>query len=124
MTISADELARRLEEGSLQLLDVRTRAEFAGEAGYPCDPRQGHIPGAVHLEWEELFAGEGRPHDAAAIRRLLAERGLDPDRPVATYCHSGARSERAAAALRSAGVEAANYEGSWHEWSRREPRDS
>lgn len=40
-------------------------------------------------------------------------------RPVVAYCHSGQRSELAAALLRQAGVDAVNYAGSWHEWSRR-----
>ena len=118
--MTGDELARRLAEGSVAVLDVRSEAEFKGEAGYPCDPRQGHIPGAVHLEWTDLFAGEGRPHDAETIRGMLAARGVDPDDEIVTYCHSGQRSQLAAVALHSAGVErVANYEGSWHEWSRR-----
>ena len=119
--MTGDELARRLAEEDVALIDVRTPAEFSGEAGYPCDPRQGHIPGAVHLEWEELFAGEGRPHDAETIGRLLAARGIDMTQPIVTYCHSGQRSELAATALRSAGLDAENYAGSWHEWSRRDP---
>lgn len=118
--MTGDELARRLEEGSSSLLDVRTREEFEGETGYPCDPRQGHIPGAVHLDWEELFAGEGRPLEVEPMTALLRERGVDPDRPIVTYCHSGQRSGLAATALRAAGLDAVNYEGSWHEWSRRE----
>ena len=52
------------------------------------------------------------------MKRYLAERGIE-GRRVVTYCHSGQRSELAAALLRSAGVDAVNYEGSWHEWSRR-----
>ena len=43
----ADDLTRRLDEGSVVVIDVRTREEYEGNAGYPCDPRQGHIPGAV-----------------------------------------------------------------------------
>ena len=117
--MTGDELARRLEEGSITVLDVRSRAEFTGEAGYPCDPRQGHIPGAVHVEWSDLYAGEGRPHDAETIRRLLAERGAEPESEIVAYCHSGQRSAFAVAALRSAGLAAENYDGSWHEWSRR-----
>ena len=102
------------------MLDVRSREEFTGEAGYPCDPRQGHIPGAVHVEWSELYIGPGRPADRDTIRRVLEERGADADRDLVTYCHSGQRSEIAAAALRSAGFDNVfNYEGSWHEWSRR-----
>ena len=117
--MTGDELARRLAEGSVAVLDVRSREEFAGEGGYPCDPRQGHIEGAAHVEWSDLYAGEGEPREAEAIRRLLRERGVDPDVPVVAYCHSGQRSAFAVAALRSAGITAENYEGSWHEWSRR-----
>ena len=119
--VTADELARRLEEGSVAILDVRTREEYEGSGGYPCDPRQGHIPGAVHLGWEDLFAGEGRPHDRATVLALLEGRGVDPELELVTYCHSGQRSSFAAAALRAAGLEVENYEGSWHEWSRRDP---
>ncbi len=118
--MTGEELAGRIEQGAVTVLDVRSREEFSGEAGYPCDPRQGHIPGAAHLEWSDLYAGEGRPHAAGTIHRLLAERGIDAERPVVAYCHSGQRSAFAVVALRSAGFDAENYEGSWHEWSRRD----
>ena len=50
---------------------------------------------------------------------LLRERGIDPAAELVMYCHSGQRSELAAARLRAAGLDAENYPGSWHEWSRR-----
>lgn len=106
--MTGDELARLLEEDAVTLLDVRSPAEFSGEAGYPCDPRQGHIEGAVNLPLDEL------QYDVPA-----ALEGIDTSRPIVAYCHSGQRSELAAALLRSAGYDAVNYEGSWHEWSRR-----
>jgi thiosulfate/3-mercaptopyruvate sulfurtransferase len=111
--VTGDEVARRLEEGTIVLLDVRTRPEFLGANGYPCDPRQGHIPGALHVELDELMAS---PDPAG----LLRERDVDPAAELVTYCHSGHRSEIAAARLRAAGLDAENYAGSWHEWSRRE----
>lgn len=114
--MTGDELAGLLERGEVALLDVRTRAEYEGESGYPCDPRQGHISGAVHLNVDELHAAAG---DAAALRGLLSERGVNPGGRVVAYCHSGQRSEIAAALLRAAGVDAVNFSGSWHEWSRR-----
>ena len=49
-TIDIDELAERLGEPGLTVLDVRTEAEYTGAAGYPCDPRQGRIPDARHLD--------------------------------------------------------------------------
>jgi thiosulfate/3-mercaptopyruvate sulfurtransferase len=109
--MTADELARRLQEGAVSVVDVRSREEFAGHAGYPCDPRQGHIPGAIHVEWTELVRGD--------VRQLLAERGVDLGKEIVAYCHSGQRSAIAVAALRAAGLQASNYEGSWHDWSRR-----
>lgn len=117
--MTGDELASRLERGEVDLIDVRSQAEYEGLGGYPCDPVQGHIPGAVHLDLNELHAVAG---DAAAIRGLLEERGVGAEgRQLVAYCHSGQRSELAAALLRAAGVDAVNYAGSWHEWSRRGP---
>ena len=110
-----DELARRAGDAQLTLLDVRTEPEFAGAGGYPCDPRQGHIPGAVRLELQELFDGPGRPAPPERVRELV---GLPQGAEVVAYCHSGSRSALAALALRAAGYRARNYPGSWHEWSR------
>ncbi len=112
--MTGDELAARLASGDLQVLDVRSPAEYDGSAGYPCDPVQGHIPGAVNVDVEEL-AGAG----GGGVRALLEERGLDPDAGIVCYCHSGGRSAFAASLLAAAGIAAENYEGSWHEWSRR-----
>ncbi|MGI8421730.1 MAG: sulfurtransferase, partial [Gaiellaceae bacterium] len=50
-----DEVLRRLADAELTILDVRRAEEYSGKAGSPCDPRQGHIPGARHLEVSELF---------------------------------------------------------------------
>lgn len=110
MTITLDELERRLDE--LVVLDVRTPVEYAGEAGYPCDPRQGHIPGARNLDVSELL--ERSPEE---IRSLV---GLPEGTEIVCYCHSGSRSAMAASALRAAGYDAKNYAGSWHDWSRRD----
>ena len=114
--MTGDELAELLASGEVAVLDVRSSEEFEGVSGYPCDPNQGHIPGAVHLDLNELYAAGG---DHAAARRFLDERGIPEGRRVVTYCHSGQRSELAAALLRAAGIDAVNYAGSWHEWSRR-----
>jgi thiosulfate/3-mercaptopyruvate sulfurtransferase len=108
-----EELAGRLRDPSLTILDVRTDEEFRGRGGYPCDPRQGHIPGALHVHVQELFAGPGQPRSADEVRALVG----DADEVVA-YCHSGSRSALATLALRAAGYRARNYAGSWHEWSR------
>jgi thiosulfate/3-mercaptopyruvate sulfurtransferase len=110
--VTGDELAVLLAAGEVQVLDVRSAEEYDGSSGYGCDPRQGHIPGAVNIDVSELMA-------AGDVRALLAERGLDSAGRIVCYCHSGSRSAHAVAALAAAGVAAENYEGSWHEWSQR-----
>jgi thiosulfate/3-mercaptopyruvate sulfurtransferase len=109
------ELVERLGDASLTLLDVRTPDEFSGRRGNQCDPRQGHIPGARNLEVGDLFGGPGRPAAPDRIRELV---GLPEGAEIVAYCHSGSRSALATLALRSAGYDARNYAGSWHEWSR------
>jgi len=109
------ELAGRLDDPALTILDVRTDEEFRGKHGYPCDPRQGRIPGARHLPAHALFDEIGRPLPGDHVRALVG----DPPEIVA-YCHSGSRSTVVTLALRAAGYQARNYAGSWHEWSRHE----
>ncbi len=108
--VTGDELAERLQEENLTLLDVRTLGEYDGSAGYPCDGRQGHISGARHLELQELLAAG----DPASIRALV---GQPEGAEVIVYCHSGGRSAIAVQLLGEAGYMARNYVGSWHEWS-------
>ncbi len=108
--IDLDELSRRL--GEVPVLDVRRASEYDGSEGSLCDPRQGHIPGAVNVPVEELVSLE-----EGALRARV---GLPAGAELVVYCHIGSRSQVAAELLRSAGYDARNYAGSWHEWSRSE----
>lgn len=108
--VDVTELAARLGEPGLLVLDVRGRVEYEGLAVAPCDPRAGRIPGARHLDVASLFGL--RPDQ---IRDLV---GAAPGAEVIAYCHSGNRSAVAVEILRAAGFAARNYRGSWHEWSR------
>jgi thiosulfate/3-mercaptopyruvate sulfurtransferase len=109
------ELASRLDDPALTILDVRREEEYTGRRGSPCDPRQGHIPGAKRVQVDTLFGENGLPLPPARIRELV---GAPEGAEVVAYCHSGSRSALATLALRSAGYDARNYAGSWHEWSR------
>jgi thiosulfate/3-mercaptopyruvate sulfurtransferase len=109
--VSTGELAARLGEAGLVLLDVRRTEEFSGAVVAPCDPRPGRIPGARHLELEHLLVAG----DVDTVRALV---GVPVGTEVIAYCHSGNRSAMAVTVLVAAGYEARNYVGSWHEWSR------
>lgn len=108
--VGLDELASRLQD--VAIFDVRSAHEFSGAFGKPCDPRQGHIPGARHLDLGELL---GLTEDA--VRERV---GLATGSELVVYCHSGSRSALAAEVLRRLGYDARNYAGSWHEWSRKD----
>jgi thiosulfate/3-mercaptopyruvate sulfurtransferase len=109
--IEIDELARRL--GEVPILDVRSASEYSGASGYPCDPRQGHLPGARNVD-------VGRLGEAGSVEEVRELVGEPEGAEVVVYCHSGGRSQLAAQILAAAGYRARNYAGSWHEWSRRD----
>jgi rhodanese-related sulfurtransferase len=89
--VTPEEAVQRLEAGAL-LLDVREADEW----------RAGHAPGARHLP----------------LGRLQEEHTTLPtDRPIVAVCRSGARSDRAAAALRGAGYDVVNLAGGMKAWA-------
>ena len=109
--VTTEEVAARLGEAGLVLLDVRRADEFSGDMVAPCDPRPGRIPGARNIDVTRLLDASG----PAAVRELV---GAPEGAEVIAYCHSGSRSGLAVQVLTAAGYAARNYVGSWHEWSR------
>ena len=85
---------RLIEDDSVQLLDVRTPQEFA----------EGHIPGAINIDWK----ADGFLEAAKAA--------LEAVRPVLVYCRSGRRSAEAAAAMEGIGFKVYNLKGGIIAW--------
>lgn len=115
--MTLEELRARLDAGELALLDVRSGPEYDGAVGAHCDPRQGHIPGAVNVPLERIF----ECRSAEQVRELV---GLPEGAEIVAYCHTGQRSALAVQVLREVGYDARSYAGSWHEWSRDVPAPS
>jgi thiosulfate/3-mercaptopyruvate sulfurtransferase len=69
------------------LWDVRDLGEFEGTTkGWNPPPRLGHLPGAIHLDYTELFdADSGTLKPAAELTALLGAKGISPEATVATY---------------------------------------
>ncbi|MGE5272418.1 MAG: sulfurtransferase [Verrucomicrobiota bacterium] len=103
-TIEADELAGRLGEPGLVVVDARAPERYRGEVE-PIDPVAGRIPGAVN--WPYAAAGEVPPE----IR--------DADE-IVVYCGSGITACVDLVALAECGrPDAKLYPGSWSDWCRR-----
>jgi thiosulfate/3-mercaptopyruvate sulfurtransferase len=98
-TVEAAELARRLADPALALVDARPPHRWRGEPNEIDDP-PGRIPGAVNAPWAEE----------------LPE--LPPGELVA-YCGSGVTACVTLHRAWLAGREGRLYPGSWSEWSRR-----
>jgi glyoxylase-like metal-dependent hydrolase (beta-lactamase superfamily II)/rhodanese-related sulfurtransferase len=80
--VEVDELERLLEDGSVQVLDVREKSERD----------EGYIPGTLHIPYRML--------------RETGADGLDTTKPVVTICETGTRASIAASLLTAAGVDA------------------
>jgi len=89
---------------------VDTREEWEYE--------EGHIPGAVRLDWRELVDDETRgTKPRATLEAVLDERGVVPGRRVLLYCNTARRISHTYVVLRHLGYEElAFYEGSLTEW--------
>lgn len=94
MDVSA--FAELLADDNVQLLDVRTPAEFA----------EGHIAGAKNIDI----------YDNGFINQ--ATEALDKSKPVAVYCRSGKRSAEAARRLSEKGYKVTNLEGGIIAWTK------
>lgn len=104
------------------LLDVRATERYRGEHE-PIDPRAGHIPGAINAPTTDNLDPDGRFLSPEALREQFIGLGVDPQKPVATYCGSGINAAHAALALELAGFDAILYPGSFSEWSNNYDRE-
>lgn len=106
-----DVLAIARGEQEACLLDARTDEENTA----------GHIPSAEHLDWQAMVDEEtGRLKPPDELRQLLAQTEFDAASPVVTYCQSSGRASVVAFVVEHlTGKPAANYHGSWGEWTQR-----
>jgi thiosulfate/3-mercaptopyruvate sulfurtransferase len=79
--------------------------------------RGGHIPGAVHLDWQRTLQRAGTLLPPEALKALLLQAGVLPDKHIITYCQVGVRASHVAFVLTLLGYpQVAVYDGSWAEW--------
>jgi thiosulfate/3-mercaptopyruvate sulfurtransferase len=98
-TIAADEIASRLADPSLALVDARVPNRWRGEPNEIDDP-SGRIPGAANAPWNE------------PLPEL-------PSGELVAYCGSGVTACVTLHRTWLAGREGRLYPGSWSEWSQR-----
>lgn len=79
------------------VIDARDAGQFA----------EGHLPGAVNIEWREIVSRRGE---------------ISKDKPVLVYCNTGTLSSRASFALRLLGYNALVLQEGREGWLKRYPQ--
>ena len=84
---SLDQAKASVDAGDVVFWDVRSAGEYDGtKKGSNAPPRLGHLPGAVNLEWAELFdSADGTLKPADELNTLLGAKGITPQATVSTY---------------------------------------
>lgn len=110
-------ILERLGDPEVCLLDTRSLPEYNGVTKLA--ERSGHIPGAVHFEWTDAmdmvnFRKLRPDHE---LRKLLAARGVAPEKEVIVYCQTHHRSSHTWLVLKHMGFERVKgYPGAWSDW--------
>nr|WP_284701226.1 rhodanese-like domain-containing protein [Rhodoplanes tepidamans] len=132
LSITTDELKARVGRPDVQIVDVRTPAEYAGRDIRAA--RGGHIPGAVSIPYEWNWVDPDA--NAKLVRRQVADTrgmalkprvelrrlyaGLDPRKETIVYCQTGGRASETFGVLKELGFETVRlYKHSWSVWASR-----
>lgn len=119
--ISTEEVAKKLDNPNFVMIDTRSDAEYNGEKAFGGAPRKGHIPGAIHIEWNNALNEDGTIKSASDLKALYESHGVTPEKEIAMHCHSAVRSAHTWFALRLIGYSnVKNYDPSWIGWSNSE----
>jgi thiosulfate/3-mercaptopyruvate sulfurtransferase len=112
---SAEWIRERLGAPGLDLVDARGQEEYSGRDARAA--RGGHIPGAIHLDWNANLAKDGSFLPLEELRARFEGAGVGTEDTAVTYCQSGIRAAHDYFVLRLLGyADVRLYDGSWEEW--------
>ena len=113
---SLDEVIDQIGSPQSIVWDARAAQEYAGEK--ITAQRNGHIPGAVNLDWLDLMDRDNdlRLKPLEDIRNQLQSLGIDGSTAVITHCQTHHRSGLTYLVGKALGLNIRAYDGSWSEW--------
>ena len=115
---TTDDVLGSLGQKQIAILDTRSEGEYLGT--HVRAARGGAIPGAIHIEWTDNLAPDGKFKSNADLKTLYEKAGITLDKEVVSYCQGGYRAAHSYVALRLLGFpKVRNYIGSWKEWGDR-----
>lgn len=115
---TTDDVLRSLGQKQIAILDTRSEGEYLGTNVRAA--RGGAIPGAIHIEWTDNLAPDGKFKSNDELKAMYDKAGITPEKEVVSYCQGGYRAAHSYVALRLLGFpKVRNYIGSWKEWGDR-----
>lgn len=111
-----EQLLNRLNNRTLQLIDIRTDAERVDDLDGQMP--LGQIPGSIRFPWDNVLDGNGRLKAPELLREHTNDLGLDPAQETVVYGRFGSDTALSWLALRNAGfTNVLSYDRGWAEWS-------
>jgi len=102
---------------SVNILDTREDAEFAGTKNYG-EKTNGRVPNSKHIWFKDFYNADGTLLTPAQIRARVEALGYTTDKEVVLYCTGGIRSGFSTIVLQLAGyTKARNYNASFSGWA-------
>ncbi|MCH7672777.1 MAG: sulfurtransferase [Proteobacteria bacterium] len=111
-----DEIIDQIGDPNFIVWDARSAEEFDGSKITAL--RNGHIPGAVNLDWLALLDRDNdlRLRPLADLERQLQALGIGKGKNIVTHCQSHHRSGLSYLVGKALGLNIKAYDGSWSEW--------
>ena len=103
-----------LGKADFVLIDSRDPEEFDGSA----DKSEGHIKGAIHMNYKECLNEDGSYKNKAELEAVAGKYGLTKDKILVFYCQTSVRAAVAFVAFESI-LDYPNvkvYDGAYNEW--------
>ncbi len=115
--VDYDEFMALKDRGDVLVLDARPPDVYEGQGPWR---KPGHIPGAVSLPWASLMDDTNKAwlKPDLEIKKILAARGVTPDRTIITSCGTGreATNEFLLFKFYLGYPRVKNHEGAFTEW--------
>lgn len=112
--VEVPDIMERLNDPDFVIWDARSPAEYRGER--QTAQKNGHIPGALNVEWTELMDHHKGLRIREDAKEYLATKGITSDKKIVTHCQSHHRSGFTYLVGKSLGFDIKGYHGSWAEW--------
>lgn len=96
------------------LIDARSAAEFNGTA----EDSQGHIPGAINIDYKLFLTDTGAFKPEEELRKMVADLGITPEQEIIAYCKTSVRAAPVYVVFKNIlGFEKVKvYDGAYNEW--------